>query len=66
MLIALHFEPRVPPMLVQPHIESIQQMTDKTLEDYLGKENYLMYTERIAAKIKKREDRQDKQKMIRL
>ena len=51
VMIALHFEPRVPPMLVQPHIDSIQVMTDKTLEEYLGHENYTQYTERISAKI---------------
>ena len=50
LLIALHFEPRVPPMLVWPHIESIQVMCDKTLEDFLGSENYNDYMERMKVK----------------
>ena len=37
VMIGLHFEPRVPPMLVWPHIESIQVMCDKTLDEFLGK-----------------------------
>ena len=57
VLIALHFEPRVPPMLVQPHLESIQVMCDKTLEEFLGSENYNFYTDRIKVKMRQREDR---------
>ena len=58
LLIALHFEPRVPPMIVKPHIDSIQFMCDKTLEDFLGTEHYEYYMDRINVKIKQREDRQ--------
>ena len=34
-------------------------MCDKTLEDFLGSEHYNFYTERIKAKMKQREDRQE-------
>ena len=51
VMIALHFEPRVPPMLVWPHIESIQVMCDKTLEDFLGSEHYKCYRDRIKVKV---------------
>jgi len=39
-------------MLVKPHIDSIQFMTDKTLEDFLGSEHYNYYSDRINAKIR--------------
>ena len=52
VMFALHFQPRVPPMLVQPHLDSIQVMCDKTLEDFLGCEDYKNYSERIKAKMK--------------
>ena len=51
VMIALRFEPRVPPMLVWPHIESIKVMCDKTLEEFLGSEHYNYYTDRIKAKV---------------
>ena len=31
-------------MILQPHIESFLEMCDKTLEDFLGKEEYQFYT----------------------
>ena len=37
-------------MLVWPHIESIQVMCDKTLEDFLG-EDYDHYMERVKVKV---------------
>ena len=63
-MIALHFEPRVPPTLVWPHIESIKVMCDKTLEEFLGTEHYNYYTDRIKAKMQQREARQDRQKQL--
>ena len=51
LLIALHFEPRVPYMLVWPHIESIQVMCDKTLEEFLGSDDYSYYMERVKVKV---------------
>ena len=57
---ALHFEPRVPPMLVQPHIDSILIMCDKTLEDFLG-EDYNFYMTIIKLKSIERDKRRMEQ-----
>ena len=44
VLIALNYTLLVPKQLVQPHVDSILFMCDKTLEDCIGKEAYKFYT----------------------
>ena len=43
VLIALNFQPLIPRLIVQPHIDSILFMCDKSLEEFIGEDAYKFY-----------------------
>ena len=44
VMVALNFQLLIPKLFVQPHVDSILFMCDKTLEDFIGHDAYKFYT----------------------